>query len=169
MIAEAVGAYHEWITDQINFKRTSLLCVCSAFQTEGKLYLILDFLRGGDLFTRLSKEVYNTQYPSAISYSLSTLFTPSLWCSGDVHRRRCEVLSGWTGTGSRSPARSRHHLQRSQTWEVLIHTHTHTQNKVTEEMLDSVHTIHSVTYCQVWVWYSSDLYFNVTHLQTRFL
>ncbi len=29
-----------------------------AFQTEGKLYLILDFLRGGDLFTRLSKEVY---------------------------------------------------------------------------------------------------------------
>lgn len=28
-----------------------------AFQTEGKLYLILGFLRGGDLFTRLSKEV----------------------------------------------------------------------------------------------------------------
>jgi len=28
-----------------------------AFQTEGKLYLILDFLRGGDVFTRLSKEV----------------------------------------------------------------------------------------------------------------
>eukprot|EP00095_Tigriopus_kingsejongensis_P002814 maker-scaffold1711_size30404-snap-gene-0.6 protein:Tk02814 transcript:maker-scaffold1711_size30404-snap-gene-0.6-mRNA-1 annotation:"ribosomal protein s6 kinase alpha-3-like" len=28
-----------------------------AFQTQGKLYLILDFLRGGDLFTRLSKEV----------------------------------------------------------------------------------------------------------------
>ncbi|TSL89878.1 Ribosomal protein S6 kinase alpha-3 [Bagarius yarrelli] len=27
-----------------------------AFQTEGKLYLILDFLRGGDVFTRLSKE-----------------------------------------------------------------------------------------------------------------
>ncbi|KAL7983718.1 hypothetical protein Chor_000594 [Crotalus horridus] len=27
-----------------------------AFQTEGKLYLLLDFLRGGDLFTRLSKE-----------------------------------------------------------------------------------------------------------------
>lgn len=33
------------------------LCVFVAFQTEGKLYLILDFLRGGDLFTRLSKEV----------------------------------------------------------------------------------------------------------------
>ena len=29
----------------------------SAFQTEGKLYLVLGFLRGGDLFTRLSKEV----------------------------------------------------------------------------------------------------------------
>lgn len=28
-----------------------------AFQTSGKLYLILDFLRGGDLFSRLSKEV----------------------------------------------------------------------------------------------------------------
>ena len=28
-----------------------------AFQTEGKLYLILNFLRGGDLFHRLSKEV----------------------------------------------------------------------------------------------------------------
>lgn len=28
-----------------------------AFQTEGKLYLILDFLRGGDLFSRLSKQV----------------------------------------------------------------------------------------------------------------
>lgn len=31
-----------------------------AFQTEGKLYLILDFLRGGDLFSRLSKEVIVT-------------------------------------------------------------------------------------------------------------
>uniref|UniRef100_A0A673C9W7 non-specific serine/threonine protein kinase n=1 Tax=Sphaeramia orbicularis TaxID=375764 RepID=A0A673C9W7_9TELE len=32
-----------------------------AFQTEGKLYLILDFLRGGDLFTRLSKEVISLE------------------------------------------------------------------------------------------------------------
>uniref|UniRef100_A0A8C2FZV5 Ribosomal protein S6 kinase n=2 Tax=Cyprinus carpio TaxID=7962 RepID=A0A8C2FZV5_CYPCA len=39
-----------------------------AFQTEGKLYLILDFLRGGDLFTRL-----------AISYSLSTLYSHHLF------------------------------------------------------------------------------------------
>ena len=33
-----------------------IVCVI-AFQTEGKLYLVLEFLRGGDLFTRLSKEV----------------------------------------------------------------------------------------------------------------
>lgn len=30
-----------------------------AFQTEGNLYLILDFLRGGDLFSRLAKEVFH--------------------------------------------------------------------------------------------------------------
>lgn len=34
-----------------------VFCCLPAFQTEGKVYLILDFLRGGDLFTRLSKEV----------------------------------------------------------------------------------------------------------------
>lgn len=34
-----------------------MLFPSAAFQTEGKLYLILDFLKGGDLFTRLSKEV----------------------------------------------------------------------------------------------------------------
>ncbi|CAH0552566.1 unnamed protein product [Brassicogethes aeneus] len=32
-----------------------------AFQTTGKLYLILDFLRGGDLFSRLYKEVMFTE------------------------------------------------------------------------------------------------------------
>ncbi|XP_078035880.1 ribosomal protein S6 kinase 2 beta isoform X2 [Augochlora pura] len=32
-----------------------------AFQTEGKLYLILDFLRGGDLFSRLAKELMFTE------------------------------------------------------------------------------------------------------------
>lgn len=32
-----------------------------AFQTEGKLYLILDFVRGGDLFTRLTNEVMFTE------------------------------------------------------------------------------------------------------------
>ncbi|XP_012514728.1 PREDICTED: ribosomal protein S6 kinase alpha-2 [Propithecus coquereli] len=38
-----------------------------AFQTEGKLYLILDFLRGGDLFTRLSKEVTAPQPQEGLS------------------------------------------------------------------------------------------------------
>ena len=38
--------------------KRSHLSPSAAFQTEGKLYLILDFLRGGDLFTRLSKEVH---------------------------------------------------------------------------------------------------------------
>lgn len=37
----------------------------AAFQTEGKLYLILDFLRGGDLFTRLSKEVNTIHWSPA--------------------------------------------------------------------------------------------------------
>jgi p90 ribosomal S6 kinase len=32
-----------------------------AYQTQGKVYLVLDFLRGGDLFTRLSKEVMFTE------------------------------------------------------------------------------------------------------------
>lgn len=41
----------------LHFCLCMYLCICVAFQTEGKLYLILDFLRGGDLFTRLSKEV----------------------------------------------------------------------------------------------------------------
>ena len=41
---------------------TSLLpCLSAAFQTEGKVYLILDFLRGGDLFNRLSNEVMFTE------------------------------------------------------------------------------------------------------------
>uniref|UniRef100_A0A8C2IGP6 non-specific serine/threonine protein kinase n=2 Tax=Cyprinus carpio TaxID=7962 RepID=A0A8C2IGP6_CYPCA len=47
-------------------KKATLKGVCfvycfMSFQTEGKLYLILDFLRGGDLFTRLSKEVMFTE------------------------------------------------------------------------------------------------------------
>jgi serine/threonine protein kinase len=44
-----------------------------AFQTEGKLYLILDFLRGGDLFSRLSQEV------------CSTLITPSWETKSNIH------------------------------------------------------------------------------------
>uniref|UniRef100_A0A8C6LJZ6 Ribosomal protein S6 kinase n=1 Tax=Nothobranchius furzeri TaxID=105023 RepID=A0A8C6LJZ6_NOTFU len=40
-----------------------------AFQTEGKLYLILDFLRGGDLFTRLSKELSCKKHVAAAGSS----------------------------------------------------------------------------------------------------
>ena len=29
----------------------------AAFQTEGKLYLVLEFVAGGDLFSRISREV----------------------------------------------------------------------------------------------------------------
>nr|XP_022919952.1 ribosomal protein S6 kinase 2 beta isoform X1 [Onthophagus taurus] len=49
-----------------------------AFQTEGKLYLILDFLRGGDLFSRLTKEVMFTEedvkfYLAELALALSHL------------------------------------------------------------------------------------------------
>ena len=47
-----------------------------AFQTEGKLYLILDFLRGGDLFTRLSKEVGRKNNFLAIFFLLSKTCKP---------------------------------------------------------------------------------------------
>lgn len=51
-----------------------------AFQTEGKLYLILDFLRGGDLFTRLNKEVMFTEedakfYLAELALALNHLHT----------------------------------------------------------------------------------------------
>ncbi|XP_065174796.1 ribosomal protein S6 kinase 2 beta-like [Sycon ciliatum] len=42
-----------------------------AFQTKGKVYMILEFLRGGDLFTRLSKEVMFTE--EDVKYYLAEL------------------------------------------------------------------------------------------------
>uniref|UniRef100_A0AAR2K2N0 Ribosomal protein S6 kinase n=1 Tax=Pygocentrus nattereri TaxID=42514 RepID=A0AAR2K2N0_PYGNA len=48
------------VLKKATLKANGILCFAS-FQTEGKLYLILDFLRGGDLFTRLSKEVMFTE------------------------------------------------------------------------------------------------------------
>uniref|UniRef100_A0A8C1JFA8 non-specific serine/threonine protein kinase n=1 Tax=Cyprinus carpio TaxID=7962 RepID=A0A8C1JFA8_CYPCA len=42
-------------------RHIKLLLASLVSLTEGKLYLILDFLRGGDLFTRLSKEVMFTE------------------------------------------------------------------------------------------------------------
>uniref|UniRef100_A0A8C2IZV9 Ribosomal protein S6 kinase n=1 Tax=Cyprinus carpio TaxID=7962 RepID=A0A8C2IZV9_CYPCA len=59
----------------LSFSHSS--CVpLAAFQTEGKLYLILDFLRGGDLFTRLSKEVNTT--------SLKCLYSLVMFTEEDV-------------------------------------------------------------------------------------
>ena len=38
-----------------------------AMQTEGKLYLVLEFVQGGDLFTRLSREVSRPYFKSRTS------------------------------------------------------------------------------------------------------
>ena len=58
----------------------TVFCSLPAFQTEGKVYLILDFLRGGDLFTRLSKEVSQKYFGRSVSERLSTvfMFVPSI-------------------------------------------------------------------------------------------
>ncbi|KAF0991661.1 hypothetical protein HZS_4403, partial [Henneguya salminicola] len=52
----------------------------SAFQTQGKLFLVIDLVRGGDLFTRLSKEVMFTEedvkfYLAEIAMALEHLHT----------------------------------------------------------------------------------------------
>lgn len=57
-----------------------------AFQTEGKLYLILDFLRGGDLFTRLSKEVMFTEEDVKFYLAELTLTLEHLHSLGIVYR-----------------------------------------------------------------------------------
>ncbi|VDM81921.1 unnamed protein product [Strongylus vulgaris] len=56
------------------------------FQTEGKLYLILDFLRGGDLFTRLSKEVMFTEEDVKFYLAELTLALEHLHSLGIVYR-----------------------------------------------------------------------------------
>lgn len=109
-----------------------IFCVFVAFQTEGKLYLILDFLRGGDLFTRLSKEVSDSLHLCVLLAKgqttihrvilhrliLQMLFfslfhslficvsLPVFMCHvslGDVHRRGCEVLSSRAGIRTGPP------------------------------------------------------------------
>jgi len=57
-----------------------------AFQTEGKLYLVLDFLRGGDLFTRLSKEVMFTEEDVKFYLAELTLALEHLHSLGIVYR-----------------------------------------------------------------------------------
>ena len=85
-----------------------------AFQTEGKLYLILNFLRGGDLFHRLSKEVGFHFFPTANVGDAQFRFL----FLGHVHRRRCQILPGRIGAGSRSFAHARHHVSRFETGKV---------------------------------------------------
>ncbi|OWK01854.1 hypothetical protein Celaphus_00019173 [Cervus elaphus hippelaphus] len=60
-MAPSAGPKGVAATPGIVTPKRSHLSLSAAFQTEGKLYLILDFLRGGDLFTRLSKEVMFTE------------------------------------------------------------------------------------------------------------
>lgn len=77
-----------------------------AFQTPGKLYLILDFLRGGDLFTRLSKEVGFIKVhllPANAKWEIGNVHIFDFdSCTGHVHRRRCEILLGRIGIGTKS-------------------------------------------------------------------
>eukprot|EP00794_Sanderia_malayensis_P000599 gene598-1260_t len=57
-----------------------------AFQTEGKLYLVLGFLRGGDLFTRLSKEVMFTEEDVKIYLAELALALDHLHKLGIIYR-----------------------------------------------------------------------------------
>ncbi|CAF0857640.1 unnamed protein product [Didymodactylos carnosus] len=57
-----------------------------AFQTEGKVYLVLDFLRGGDLFTRLSKEVMFTERDVQFYLAELAMALDHLHCLGIIYR-----------------------------------------------------------------------------------
>ena len=63
-----------------------------AFQTEGKLYLILDFLRGGDLFTRLSKEVSMNVLPLHILSPNSAKISTNNWKSQFLNGNSCKIM-----------------------------------------------------------------------------
>ena len=77
-----------------------------AFQTEGKLYLILDFLRGGDLFTRLSKEVRNSCMIAV--FRISILYI--CYFLGHVYWRGRQILSGRTCPCPGAPSLLGYHL-----------------------------------------------------------
>ncbi|KAL1501372.1 hypothetical protein ABEB36_006702 [Hypothenemus hampei] len=57
-----------------------------AFQTEGKLYLILDFLRGGDLFSRLSQEIMFTEEDAKFYLAELALAINHLHTLGIIYR-----------------------------------------------------------------------------------
>ena len=48
-----------------------------AMQTEGKLYLVLEFVQGGDLFTRLSREVCTRPFTDVGD---RVILSPTLLC-----------------------------------------------------------------------------------------
>lgn len=57
-----------------------------AFQTEGKLFLVLDFIRGGDLFTRLNSEVMFTEEDVKFYLAESLLALTHLHSLGIIYR-----------------------------------------------------------------------------------
>lgn len=57
-----------------------------AFQTEGKLFLVLDFIRGGDLFTRLNHEVMFTEEDVKFYLAESLLALTHLHSLGIIYR-----------------------------------------------------------------------------------
>lgn len=57
-----------------------------AFQTEGKLFLVLDFVRGGDLFTRLNNEVMFTEEDVKFYLAESLLALTHLHSFGIIYR-----------------------------------------------------------------------------------
>ena len=58
-----------------------------AYQTQSKVYLILDFLRGGDLFTRLSQEGINLK-----CFYFNRNIYPVCFIFSYIYRTRCSVL-----------------------------------------------------------------------------
>ncbi|VDP97626.1 unnamed protein product [Trichobilharzia regenti] len=58
----------------------------NSFQTEGKVYLILEFLRGGDLFSRLSKEYMFTEEDVKFYLAEIALALNYLHSNGIVYR-----------------------------------------------------------------------------------
>ena len=57
-----------------------------AFQTEGKLYMVLDFLRGGDLFTRMSTEKVLHEDEARFYLAELALALQHLHSLGIIHR-----------------------------------------------------------------------------------
>lgn len=60
--------------------------LCYAFQTKSKLYLVMDFLQGGDLFSRLSGEITFREDVAKFYLAELALALEHLHCLGIVHR-----------------------------------------------------------------------------------